>query len=565
MKLEKLIIKKTEPTITIVRDIDFKQGLNLIIDNTIGKNQVSGNNIGKTTLIKIIDLCLGGKDVKTIYFDSDTNSINEDVKDFLDKNKVVAELDIFTDKKIKIEKDLFPRGKWRVNGKEFSQTEYWSFLKKTIFNSNEKKPTLRSLIPKFIRISGLTSDRMLKYLPDSTKTVDYDAIYKFLFKLTNETLISKLNELENELKKAEKKINILKKDNNLKSLSSLEQKKELINIELSKYAEKKQKINFLKTNKTEIEKIRNLVIKIDDIESKIELLDLEIGLIKENIIFLENEKENINLNILKNIYDSAKLYVKKIEKEFEEVVIFHNTMVQNRKEYIMNDLKDKEIEIKNLILERDTLLSTKKEFEKNTFKNETLDDIFESSKKYDNLLIEKGEILKAIKILSDADKEKNSILKKISELKITNEKDNKKEIIAEFNKIFSDFSQKLYNEKYFISYDENWEEENKFPIICESLSGQLGTGKKKAVTIAFDLAYLEFSNLKNIFCPKFVIHDKLENTYINQLKTIFEISENIDGQLIVPILRERVNKIDENLIEKCKIVELSEKDKLFRI
>lgn len=328
---------------------------------------------------------------------------------------------------------------------------------------------------------------------------------------------------------------------------------------------KKQKINFLKTNKTEIEKIRNLVIKIDDIESKIELLDLEIGLIKENIIFLENEKENINLNILKNIYDSAKLYVKKIEKEFEEVVIFHNTMVQNRKEYIMNDLKDKEIEIKNLILERDTLLSTKKEFEKNTFKNETLDDIFESSKKYDNLLIEKGEILKAIKILSDADKEKNSILKKISELKITNEKDNKKEIIAEFNKIFSDFSQKLYNEKYFISYDENWEEENKFPIICESLSGQLGTGKKKAVTIAFDLAYLEFSNLKNIFCPKFVIHDKLENTYINQLKTIFEISENIDGQLIVPILRERVNKIDENLIEKCKIVELSEKDKLFRI
>ena len=161
--------------------------------------------------------------------------------------------------------------------------------------------------------------------------------------------------------------------------------------------------------------------------------------------------------------------------------------------------------------------------------------------------------------------EKEEISAKLYALKDKENEKNSKDIIKRFNIIFSDYSQKLYNEKYFIAYNENWEESKSFPITCETLSGQIGTGKKKAVTMAFDLAYLEFSNEMNIICPKFVIHDKLENTYINQLETIFEISESINGQLIVPILRERVSKLDENLIEECKIIELSEEDKLFRI
>ena len=84
MIIEKLIIKKTNPTLEIVREIKFKKGLNLITDLTLDNNQSSGNNIGKTTLLRIIDLCLGGKEIKKIYFDSDTNSLNDTVKNFLD-------------------------------------------------------------------------------------------------------------------------------------------------------------------------------------------------------------------------------------------------------------------------------------------------------------------------------------------------------------------------------------------------------------------------------------------------------------------------------------------------
>lgn len=57
----------------------------------------------------------------------------------------------------------------------------------------------------------------------------------------------------------------------------------------------------------------------------------------------------------------------------------------------------------------------------------------------------------------------------------------------------------------------------------------------------------------------------LENTHINQLETIFEIADSIDGQYILPILRERIDKLNPKKIESSIILELSEDDKLFKI
>ena len=65
--------------------------------------------------------------------------------------------------------------------------------------------------------------------------------------------------------------------------------------------------------------------------------------------------------------------------------------------------------------------------------------------------------------------------------------------------------------------------------------------------------------------PQFVIHDNMENTHINQIKTIFEICEEIDGQYIIPILRERIDKVDQKYVQKAKVLELSTNNKFFGI
>lgn len=74
----------------IIRNIPFHKGMNFIVDETKASNSSAvntGNNIGKTTVIRLINYCLGGNE-KNIYQSKEfKNNINETVKSFLhDKN-----------------------------------------------------------------------------------------------------------------------------------------------------------------------------------------------------------------------------------------------------------------------------------------------------------------------------------------------------------------------------------------------------------------------------------------------------------------------------------------------
>ena len=68
MYLKRLTIETPEKTI---RDMEFYSGLNLIIDDTKDiSTKTTGNNVGKTTVLKLIDFCLGA-DSKIIYTDTE--------------------------------------------------------------------------------------------------------------------------------------------------------------------------------------------------------------------------------------------------------------------------------------------------------------------------------------------------------------------------------------------------------------------------------------------------------------------------------------------------------------
>lgn len=49
----------------IIRNIPFHKGMNFIVDETKASNSSAvntGNNIGKTTVIRLINYCLGGNE-----------------------------------------------------------------------------------------------------------------------------------------------------------------------------------------------------------------------------------------------------------------------------------------------------------------------------------------------------------------------------------------------------------------------------------------------------------------------------------------------------------------------
>ena len=77
-----------------VQNIKFRKGINLIVDTTNPEDiKESGNNVGKTTVLRLIDFCLGG-DGKNIYRDREfkERETNTVVKNFLENSNIIITL-----------------------------------------------------------------------------------------------------------------------------------------------------------------------------------------------------------------------------------------------------------------------------------------------------------------------------------------------------------------------------------------------------------------------------------------------------------------------------------------
>ncbi|MFH1188048.1 MAG: hypothetical protein V1688_04305 [bacterium] len=110
----------------IIRKITFRKGINLIVDETLEINdKATGNNVGKTTVLKLVDFCLGAES-NIVYIDSESKkNVYKKVKDFLIEAEVLItlvlkeNLEIESSTEIIIERNfLYRTKKIRV----FSQT-----------------------------------------------------------------------------------------------------------------------------------------------------------------------------------------------------------------------------------------------------------------------------------------------------------------------------------------------------------------------------------------------------------------------------------------------------------
>ena len=109
----------------LIREITFKKGVNLIVDNSPGQDD-SGNNVGKTTIIRLIDYCLGGKG-ENIFKDPEFKTISE-IKDFLIEKEVlltlvlVRSLDVTASPKIIVERNFLSHSDkiLRIDGEKYT-------------------------------------------------------------------------------------------------------------------------------------------------------------------------------------------------------------------------------------------------------------------------------------------------------------------------------------------------------------------------------------------------------------------------------------------------------------
>lgn len=565
MFLKQVIIQNKN---SIIRDIPFHKGINLIVDETpVGSSQqATGNNVGKTTVLRLVDYCFGA-DGKNIYQDTEFGKQpNTTIENFLKNNEIIIIVVLVDNldspkEEVVIRKNFLARNKklQEINGYNITDNKAFDKkLKEVIFKSEVDKPTFKQIISKNIRDEKNKMANIVKVLNSFTRTEEYEALYLFWLGINTDShnqkeLLSKEKTREENFQKR------LKKDG---ELSLIEQQLILLTAKIDELNLRKNNFNLNENYAADVDKLNEIKSKLNRSATELSRLEIRKDLINESKEDLEQEYTKIDTSQIKSLYERAKSLISNIQVSFEDTVKFHNDLISEKLEFITKELPEIEQQIRKikseiivLRKEEDSLTETLnksalvEDFEK------TILDLNKHFERKGNLEEQKRLWLYSQEKLSEIDENLNAINQGISskDRQIQNR-------ITEFNKYFSVMSNRLYGETYLLSSQKN---EKGYELIVTNLEGNPSTGKKKGQIAAFDFAYIEFADKLDVECLHFIMHDQLETIHDNQLNTIVEVANSFNGQYIVPILRDKIpSNID---ISEFEILSLSQDDKLFKL
>lgn len=551
-----------------IREVIFKKGINLIIGETGNDISGSSNNLGKTTLIRCIDFCLGGKNADELYKDREFKTPNETVEAFLKKYKPTFVLELSNQYEepisLVIERTLDINHKHRkinnfINKELLNLTKFQEVLKQELFGFSDDRPTLRQLIGKFIRKKDEQISSILYFNGNYCNSSDYEKIHLFLMGFNSTNLLAKKSYLEDDLKKTENAIKIFESRH---SESSLNQRRYLFEEELKDL--KAQADNFQITEKydEEADRLAQTQLQINKFDQELAQLHLKINIAEDRLEKLQQSTTDLDGSAIQYVYEEAKYYNDKLLRSFDEMVAFHNTMLNNEMQFLRENIDQDKERIDCIYKERESL--SKEYNQLLAFLGKT-GSLAEYTKLNDKIS-EKSEEMGKIQGLLDDLLELQEHLLKVQEDHATVMKDVSSQIsqlderLKIFNKYFSQYTEQLSGEKYLLSYKP---EGNIYKFKIDDMHGNPGTGKKQSIVIAFDLAYTDFCNETGLKRPSFVTQDKIEVIDIDKLNILFSLANNQNGQLIIPVIFDKVKDLSD--LTENTVLTLTQEDKFFRI
>ena len=556
----------------VLREMDFCSGLNLIIDKTPTTNeQLTGNNVGKTTVLKLVDFCLGAKP-NIIYSDTeDKKSAYQEVKDYLIEKEVLITLvlaDSFDDdaNKIVIERNFLSRSNAvrNINGKEILEKEFEDeLLRLLIPHQKAEKPTFRQIISHNIRYRDETINNTIKTLNRYTADVEYEALYLFLLGCTfddgakKQAIFSKIKHEEAYRERLEKK----------QTKISYEMALSLLEDEINELNVKKSTFNLNENFEKDIDELNLVKYRINKSSSTIGNMNIRKNLITEAQKEMEQNIAIIDLKQLELLYLEATSNVQGIQKTFEDLVSYHNNMLVEKARFIGAELPSLEDKIKAERKIISGLLSQEKRLSERIAKGDSFIELEKIIGELNEKHRTKGEYQSIISQLNDVENNIDNFNKELHDIDdflFSSEFENLLKVqVIKFNKHFSAISNELYGEKYALTYDKIINKNGKQVYQFSSFNLNMSSGKKQGEILCFDIAYIMFAYEEKLPCLQFLLNDKKELMHDNQLSKVAEYVKDKDIQLVVSILKD---KLPDGLIDKANVVvELSQESKLFKI
>lgn len=539
------------------------------MDNSDGENE-SGNNVGKTTILRLVDYCFGSSG-KNIYTDPEFKTESA-IKDFLVDESVLItlvlakNLDSDAAPKITIERNFLKRPNkiQKINGETYTDKTFGPRLAELVFRHTEDKPTIRQLVAKNIRDEKNKLNHILKVLNAYTSGIEYETLYQFQFGVhsADGDAYAKASEAQ---RKQDNYKSQLSKQFNLSEFQLLP----TLRSTMEELEEKKRNLDLPSDYQQQLDSFDAVKSEMSRMATKLGSITLRKDLIEDSRESLESDKSKVAIDEVHALYAEAKLLIPQLKKTFEQSVHFHNQMIENKLEFITKELPDLAKEERKLKAKLTDLEQQATEYQQLLQKDKTLEALEKINTELNQLTERHAKLSEQERIwetcLTDL-AELNQKLETFSEqAKSLNTQIS--ENLETFNAILKRISQALYEQQYMLvrsEKDKKGEDLKTLQFEMLGVSSNPGTGEKKGHITAFDLAYIEFAEKLKIPHLNFIMHDQIENVDDRQIVTIFEkLVPNINCQYIAPILKDKVPVgID---LEKYKVVELSQSEKLFKV
>ncbi|WP_236422836.1 hypothetical protein, partial [Pseudomonas syringae] len=338
-----------------IRTITFKEGMNIITN--LGE---TGNQIGKSTSLRALVFCLGGR-AEPLWKDPDNNKVNEKVKKFLTKGDLRFELILkissithritrVLSKKVGARETIATSS--TIDGIEYKTVTAFTRELPRLFGYTREQPKFNSIRNKFFRINRLTSNNTLRYLSAFTTSNEYDLIYAYLFDFEFIDSVRQINLIEGEIQIEESRIKTLLGGAELEvRLEEIEK----IDYKISNLQVKEDEYDLLDSQNYAIAELRESRRSVAALTSRIVNLETKLYYNNKTIERYRNNLVEVNVGEIAALYNEAKSLVPNLSKTLEETVEFHNSIMSRKAAYVEDlsaDTADELDSLRNSLVQR---------------------------------------------------------------------------------------------------------------------------------------------------------------------------------------------------------------------
>ena len=553
---------------SLVREINFKSGINIITNN-----DPKGNHIGKSTALRAINFCLGS-DGKSLWKDPDSKTENLQIERFVTGGDLFFILNIkirgvsYCIKRtiLKVEqknRTILKITSW-INEKEIDSNDQFKAELCPILGFSVQNPTYGSIKNRFIRIDKSTSNNTYRYLNSNTKDKDYILYYSYIFGFLGYEDLSKERALVLDKDEREKRMSILL---NGASEQSYKDKLKSIDDEIEILNKREDDFDFMDSQNEAILRLSNHRKEIARISSDISNLEIKINYSNRTIVSYESKFSQLDLSLISEIYAEAKVIIPNLKRTLEQAIQFHDSIIQKKVSYLRKQMDFLLTDINKLRKRLNLFLIKEKDLVK-AIANEShlggfivlekeLQEKREGRGRVSVIIDEVNKEAKAIrKIDGDINKYRDSNKLHMAQLK---------ENIKTFNAGFVEYTRSLFgNFSLSLNVDTNSStNELEFSIVNENKVA--GDGAPRAAALAFDMALIEYTKKAKATLPEFTVQDYLESVDPDKLAKLAKIANKKEIQVVMAILHDKLQGLDADFVEKNTVLYLSQENKFFKI